>query len=171
MECNSKYNFLLTRFDTDNPCLRSLVSLTLALSSVIRQKGKSQNGRFKKTKHVKFSEIRIFLTPWYVSGGKKRTFFGKFGVLYFRETAVLRFALLPYYRPLTVLYLHSYLGCKLWRNSFLQLFQNSSAICWIRHHHFLEYRFGWLNSPGGSVTTLDFNVRRLFSDMRVGLFV
>ena len=34
-------------------------------SSVIRQKGKSQNGCFKKTKHAKFSEKRTFLTPWY----------------------------------------------------------------------------------------------------------
>ena len=33
--------------------------------SVIRQKGESQNGCFKKTKHVKFSEKRIFLTTWY----------------------------------------------------------------------------------------------------------
>ena len=43
-------------------------------SSVIRQKSESQNGRFKKC-----------------------SFFGKFGVLYFLETPVLRFALLPYY--------------------------------------------------------------------------
>ena len=31
-------------------------------SSVIRQKGESQNGCFKKTKHAKFSEKRTFLT-------------------------------------------------------------------------------------------------------------
>ena len=34
--------------------------------SVIRQKGKSQNGCFKKTEHLKFSENRIFLTRWHV---------------------------------------------------------------------------------------------------------
>ena len=34
------------------------------ISSVIRQKGKSQNGCFKKIKHVKFSKKRTFLTPW-----------------------------------------------------------------------------------------------------------
>ena len=34
-------------------------------SSVIRQKGESQIECFKKTKHVKFSEKRTFLTPWY----------------------------------------------------------------------------------------------------------
>ena len=34
-----------------------------------------------------------------VSGGKKCSFFGKFGVLCFLETPVLRFVLLPYYRP------------------------------------------------------------------------
>ena len=32
-----------------------------------------------------------------ISGGKKCSFFGKFGVLCFLETPVLRFALLPYY--------------------------------------------------------------------------
>ena len=32
---------------------------------VIRQKGESQNGCFKKTKHAKFSEKRTFLTLWY----------------------------------------------------------------------------------------------------------
>ena len=31
-------------------------------SSVIRQRGESQNGCFKKTKHTKFSEKRTFLT-------------------------------------------------------------------------------------------------------------
>ena len=33
--------------------------------SAIRQKGESQNGCFKKTNHAKFSEKRIFLTPWH----------------------------------------------------------------------------------------------------------
>ena len=33
--------------------------------SVIRQKGESQSGCFKKTKHVKCSEKRTFLTPCY----------------------------------------------------------------------------------------------------------
>ena len=35
-----------------------------------------------------------------VSGGKKCSFFGKFGVLCFLEIPVLKFALLPYYRPI-----------------------------------------------------------------------
>ena len=34
-----------------------------ATSPVIMQKGESQNGRYKKTKHAKFSEKRTFLTP------------------------------------------------------------------------------------------------------------
>ena len=72
-------------------------------ASVIRQKGESENGCYKKTKHVKFSEKRKFLTQWYAHvcvriRGKKCSFFGKFGVLCFLETPVLRFALLPYYR-------------------------------------------------------------------------
>ena len=66
------------------------------MSSVIRQNGESQNGYFKKTKHAKFSEKPTFLTYVCVSGGKKCSFFEKFGVLCFLETPVLRFALLPY---------------------------------------------------------------------------
>ena len=37
-----------------------------------------------------------------VSGGKKCSFFGKFGVLCFLEIPVLRFALLPYYRRIVI---------------------------------------------------------------------
>ena len=77
---------------------------------VIRQKGESQNGYFKKTKHAKFSESEHFsppdmLTYVRVSGGMKCSFLGKFGVLCFLETPVLRFALLPYYRR-SVIYAH-----------------------------------------------------------------
>ena len=36
-----------------------------ALSSVMSQKGGSQNGCFKRTKQVKFYKKRTFLTPWY----------------------------------------------------------------------------------------------------------
>ena len=57
-----------------------------SISSVIRQKGESQNGGYKKTKHVKFSEKLKF------------PFFGKFGVLCFLVTPVSRFAFLPYYQ-------------------------------------------------------------------------
>ena len=60
----------------------------------------SQNGGNKKTKHAKFSENLTFFYPLIrtgvcVSGGKKRSFFGKFGVLCLLVTSVLRFALLP----------------------------------------------------------------------------
>ena len=41
--------------------------------------------------------VTIYLLRW-ASGGKKRSFFGKFGVLCILVTSVLRFALLPYYR-------------------------------------------------------------------------
>ena len=57
--------------------------------------GESQNVCFKKTKHPKFSEKRLFLPldthPYEcVSGGKKCSFSRKFGVLCFLETPVLR---------------------------------------------------------------------------------
>ena len=68
-------------------------------SSVIRQKSKSQNECFKKTKHVKFSKKRTFPTHWYAH---VRSFFEKFDVLCFLETAVLRFALLPYYQRIVL---------------------------------------------------------------------
>ena len=41
------------------------VSYPFHVQSVIREIGESENGCFKKTKHAKFSEKRIFLTPWY----------------------------------------------------------------------------------------------------------
>ena len=45
----------------------------------------------------------------YVSGGKKRSFFGKLGVLCILVTSVLRFALLPYYRRKVVSSLHKFI--------------------------------------------------------------
>ena len=70
-------------------------------TSVIRQKGESQNRGNKKAKHAKFSEKRTFLTPWYAYvrvrvRGKKCLFFRKFGGLCLLVTSVLRFALLPF---------------------------------------------------------------------------
>ena len=38
---------------------------TYTNSSVIREKGESQNRCFKKRKHTKFFEKKIFFTPWY----------------------------------------------------------------------------------------------------------
>ena len=75
-------------------------------SSAIRQKSKSQNGCFnKKTRQIfrksntSYPLIRTRTCAYVcMSGGKKCSFFGKFGVLCFLETTVLRFTLLPYYR-------------------------------------------------------------------------
>ena len=55
-------------------------------TSVMRQKVESQNRCRKKTKHSKFSKKRTFFTHVRVSGGKKSSFFGKFGVLCFLVT-------------------------------------------------------------------------------------
>ena len=60
---------------------------------------------FEENKSRQIFRKRTFLTSWYaharcVSGGKKCLFFGKFGVLCFLETTVLRFVLLPCYRRL-----------------------------------------------------------------------
>ena len=87
---------------------RRLLIAFLVTSSVIRQKGESQNGCFKKTKHAKFSAktnifyplIRTRTCAYAYQGIKNVHFCGKFGVLCFLETPGLRFALLPYYRRL-----------------------------------------------------------------------
>ena len=62
-------------------------------SSVIRQKGKSQNRCFKKAKHAQISGKQTFQTPnahtyVCVSRDKKYLFCGNFGVLCFLETPV-----------------------------------------------------------------------------------
>ena len=83
----------------DNANIFHLVNFNMNRNNVgNRQKNEYQNGCFKKTKHAKFSEKREFLTCVCVLGGKKCSFFGKFGVLCFLETFVLRFALFPHYR-------------------------------------------------------------------------
>ena len=67
----------------------------------IRKKSKSQNGRNKKTKIVRKTNISNSLihtlTCAYL-GDKKCSFYGKLGPLCFLVTPALRFALLPYYR-------------------------------------------------------------------------
>ena len=62
----------------------------------------------RKQSTPNFSKNEDFLPPpspdthTYVckSGGKKCSFFGKFGVLFYLETPVLRFALLPNYQQI-----------------------------------------------------------------------
>ena len=77
------------------------------ISSVIRQKGQSQNGCYKKKSMPNFLKNEYYLLPdkhTYVclSGGKKCLFFGKFPVSCFLVMPVLRLALLPYYRQYLV---------------------------------------------------------------------
>ena len=71
---------------------------------VTRQKGKSQNGCFKRTKHVKIvrktniSYSLIRTRTFAYQGVRNVCFGGNFGVLCSLETPVFRFALLPYHR-------------------------------------------------------------------------
>ena len=72
----------------------NLLKMAKQTSSVIGQKDKSQKGGFKRAKHAKYSKKRTFITPGHAHvSGKKYSIFGKFGVLCFLETSVLRFAL------------------------------------------------------------------------------
>ena len=78
---------------------------------ILRQQGKRVNlksGVTRKQSTPNFSENEHFL-PHYthtfvcVLGSKKCLFLGKFGMLCFLVTPVLRFALLPYYRRIIVI--------------------------------------------------------------------
>ena len=89
------------------------IFFVLCDSLVIRQKGKYQNGGNKKTKHAKFSEktnvsYPLIHTRTCAYQGVRNVqvflvfFFGKFDVLCFLVTSVLRFALLPYYQRIDI---------------------------------------------------------------------
>ena len=67
-------------------------------SSVIRRISKRVFQENKARQIFQKTNISYPLIRTCVSGGKKCSFFGKFDLLCFLETPVLRFALLPYYR-------------------------------------------------------------------------
>ena len=98
-------------------------------SSGIRQKGKSQNGCFKKAKHAKISEKQTFLTPWYAQVYllyQTCIFFN----FCFLETPVLRFALLSCYRRL-------YKSVTDWPRTLFVAFHHHSCF------HLLHHLFHW----------------------------
>ena len=67
-------------------------------------------------------------------------------------------------------FFHICLTCRLWRNSFLDLLQNSPAICCTRRHILFEYASYLLNSSGGGMTILAFVVGRLLGESSIALF-
>ena len=62
------------------------------LETNLTRKQSTQN--FPKNEHFLPPDMHTYVC---VSGGKKCSIFGKFGMLCFLVTSVLRFALLPYY--------------------------------------------------------------------------
>ena len=92
----------MEQFSVAHLCIKCPVYCSLELS-VIRQKGESRNGCFKKTKHFKFSEKRTFLTPLirtrtYVYQGVRNIFFRKIWRALFSWNThfeIYPFALLP----------------------------------------------------------------------------
>ena len=122
------------------PTLGLLKHLNWIIRTVIRQNGKYQNGCFKKTKLVKYAKKRTFLTPWYAPvylgiGGKKYLFFGKFEVLCFHETPVLRFALFPYYRQIQII-VDDYF-CKIFHHRSLKSPSYTSEI--FKYRQYIKY--------------------------------
>ena len=87
----------LRNFSAQTFCFLScgIPGLYIHISSIMRQKGESQNDSYKKTKHTKFSEktnisdalirthVCLFLTSY-----KDCSFFEKFGVLCFFVIAI-----------------------------------------------------------------------------------
>ena len=76
-----------------------------------KAKGQISKRVLQETKHATFSDKQKFLTPdthmcACVLGGKKCSLFGKFGVLCFLVTPVLRFDFLPYCRGITKSHTH-----------------------------------------------------------------
>ena len=68
-----------------------------------RKRANLKTGVTRKPSTPNFSKNDHFLPPGphthtYISGGKKCSFFGKFGLLCFLVTPILRFTCLPYYR-------------------------------------------------------------------------
>ena len=105
-----------TKLPPDSPEIREFIDTLInslliprerkIKSSVIRPTGECQNGCYKKRKQnmLNFPKNEHFLPSdthtqvCVYQGDKKCSFFGKFGVLCFLVTPILRFALLPCYR-------------------------------------------------------------------------
>ena len=95
--------FLRTQFYKASPVAASSSSSRVTNAGIVRDKVTCSKLNNRSTRAT--CEIRSKLTiktperrHVCVSGGKKCSFFGKFGVLCFVETPVLKFTLLPYNR-------------------------------------------------------------------------
>ena len=91
------WEFFKNTFVTDHLWVTASLS-----SSVIRQKGESQNGCYKKTKHAKFSETNISYSLIHTRActyqGVRKVRLSENLRAFFLVTPVLRFTLLAYYR-------------------------------------------------------------------------
>ena len=95
------------------------------ISWVIRQKGESQNGCFKKAKHSKFSEKRTFLTSGMftyacVSGLRNIRFFRKIWRAFFSWNT--RFEIRPFSLLPTIFSKKCTPQCLCFQNAFIKIF-------------------------------------------------
>ena len=104
-------------------------SLVVFILNKFELDGNKAKGRISKRV---FQENKTYVC---VSGGKKCSFFGKFGVFCFLETPALRFALLLYYRRTVQSTPYHYTENWLHRKCFLCLFREFSKL--------LEERLWW----------------------------
>ena len=114
--------------------LLSLVSLRSVNFSLYLPNNIRKGKNLKTTVKRKQSTPNFPKNEHFLSGGKKYPFFGRFGVLCFLLTAVLRFALYSYYRCLkTILTMH-FMFCVL-------LFNISNSIETFLFTFMIEKRF------------------------------
>ena len=86
---------------------KDFIAHVFVSSSVIRESVNLKTGVSRKQSTANFPKNKHFLPPdthtyECVWGGKKCSFFGKFDMFCFLEAPVLRFALLTYYRRVTL---------------------------------------------------------------------
>ena len=82
-----------------------------------------------------FLKNEDFLPPdtYSVSGGKKCSFFGKFGMLCFLETPFLRFVLSPYYRRLIHFFSYTFADKKQYPMFLLHLLSTSFLLHFVKN--------------------------------------
>ena len=114
-----------------------------------------------------------------VSGDQKFSFFGKFGVLCFLETPVLRFALLPYYRqfivpiiqvPIFILFVSALV---LFESVFVDLFEGQFSVwAFVTHIRLIYFPIlPKISEDQSSFRNFNVVVQFLSSNVIVGCFV
>ena len=106
---------------------------------------KQSTSNFPKNEHFLPPDLHTYV---FISGGKKCSFSGKFDMLCFLETPVLRFALLPYYQRFVCIFE----VCLKWSK---HVMLNASDKTWINENDIVkEWPFPDATCRGSGITLL-----------------